>query len=83
MSLKEELIELLGGVTKEEHKKWCEYKYNHGKTFAYKEVLDEMLRIQKLPLEEYRKHMFSFLETSSNVHKEMMKRGQEQLNCLK
>lgn len=74
MSLKEELIELLGGVTQEEHKKWCEYKYNHEKAFAYKEVLDEMLRIQKLPLEEYRKHMFSFLETLSNVHKEMMKK---------
>lgn len=50
--IKEKLIHWLGGVTKEEHNKWLEYKESHGKYYATEFLLSEAKRLYGLPADQ-------------------------------
>lgn len=56
--IKEKLIHLLGGVTKEEHNKWLEYKYAHGKFYATEFLLSEAKRLYCLPADKWSEQMY-------------------------
>ena len=50
--IRNKLIELLGGVTVEEHKNWLEWRYINGKVFAYERVASAMKCIREQPAEK-------------------------------
>lgn len=56
--IKEKLIHLLGGVTKEEHNKWLEYKYAHGKFNAIEFLLSEAKRLYGLTADQWSEQMY-------------------------
>ena len=60
--IKEQLIKLLGGVTKDEHKKWIEYKYIHGKLFAIESIRCEMRCCYGMSPEKWCEHMYNCVE---------------------
>ena len=62
--IKNKLIELLGGVTVEEHKKWLEYNYIKGKEFAYETIITEMMSVYKRPLDERYDIIYKFVSKS-------------------
>lgn len=56
--IKEKLIHLLGGVTKEEHNKRLEYRYAHGKFYAIEFLLSEAKRLYGLPADQWSNQMY-------------------------
>ena len=62
--IKNKLIELLGGVTVEEHKKWLEYNYVKGKEFAYETTITEMMSDYKRPVDERYDIIYNFVTES-------------------
>lgn len=62
--IKNKLIELLGGVTVEEHKKWLEWKYISGKAFAYETVRTEMISVYKKTIDEQYNTIYDFVTES-------------------
>ena len=56
--IKEKLIHWLGGVTKEEHNKWLEYKYAHGKFHAIEFLLSEAKRLYGLTADQWSEQMY-------------------------
>lgn len=62
--IKENLIHWLGGVTKEEHNKWLEYKYAHGKFDAIEFLQSEAKRAYRLPADKCSKHLYEFISNT-------------------
>ena len=62
--IKNKLINLLGGVTIEEHKKWLEYNYIKGKVFAYETTITEMTSDYKRPVDERYDIIYNFVSKS-------------------
>ena len=62
--IKNKLINLLGGVTIEEHKKWLEYNYVKGKEFAYETTITEMMSDYKRPVDERYDSIYNFVSKS-------------------
>ena len=62
--IKNKLINLLGGVTIEEHKKWLEYNYIKGKVFAYETTITEMTSDYKRPVDERYDSIYNFVSKS-------------------
>lgn len=62
--IRNKLIELLGGVTVEEHKNWLEWRYINGKVFAYERVVSTMNCIREQPAEKQYDLLYEFVSSS-------------------
>lgn len=62
--IRNKLIELLGGVTIEEHKNWLEWRYINGKVFAYERVASVMKCIREQPVEKQYNLLYEFVSDS-------------------
>ena len=62
--IRNKLIELLGGVTVEEHKNWLEWRYINGKVFAYERVASAMKCIREQSAEKQYDLLYEFVSDS-------------------
>lgn len=70
--IRNKLIKLLGGLTVEDHKKWLEWKYINGQTFAYERLISIIKYIRELPSEEQYDLLYKFvLDATSESYKHL------------